>query len=63
MPLRHARHFLLQCASAMGATRYVARSAWRRSRLVILCYHGISLADEHEWNPELYMPAALFRDR
>ncbi|MGZ8377431.1 MAG: polysaccharide deacetylase family protein [Gemmatirosa sp.] len=63
MPLRHARHFLLQCASAVGATRYVARSAWRRSRLVILCYHGISLADEHEWNPELYMPAALFRDR
>jgi peptidoglycan/xylan/chitin deacetylase (PgdA/CDA1 family) len=63
MLLRHARHLLLRCASALGATRYVADSAWRRRRLVILCYHGISLDDEHEWNPELYMPAAQFRAR
>jgi peptidoglycan/xylan/chitin deacetylase (PgdA/CDA1 family) len=63
MLLRHARHALLQIANAVGVTRLVAGSEWRRSRLVILCYHGISLDDEHRWNPELYMPATQFRGR
>lgn len=63
MLLRPARHLLLRLANAVGVTELVARSDWRRHRLVILCYHGISLDDEHEWNPELYMPAAQFRAR
>ncbi|GLC24063.1 polysaccharide deacetylase family protein [Roseisolibacter agri] len=63
MRLLQARHLFLRLANSIGATSLVARSDWRRHRLVILCYHGISLDDEHQWNPELYMPAAQFRDR
>jgi peptidoglycan/xylan/chitin deacetylase (PgdA/CDA1 family) len=35
----------------------------RRNTLLILCYHGISLSDEHEWEGGLYITPALFRRR
>lgn len=35
----------------------------RGNSLVILCYHGISLRDEHEWRGGLYITPALFRQR
>lgn len=44
----------------LGVSRLVARSDWRRQRLLILCYHGISLDDEHRWNHTLYVPATHF---
>jgi peptidoglycan/xylan/chitin deacetylase (PgdA/CDA1 family) len=47
----------------VGAFNRVLESGWRARRLLILCYHGISLADEHEWDSNLYMPAAAFRAR
>lgn len=40
----------------IGLSRRLGRSLWRRQRLLILCYHGVSLADEHEWSPGLYVP-------
>ena len=46
-----------------GAFQLVANSQWRRERLLILCYHGISLEDEHLWRPRLYMPAELLAKR
>jgi peptidoglycan/xylan/chitin deacetylase (PgdA/CDA1 family) len=46
-----------------GVFHLVANSRWRRERLLILCYHGISLDDEHQWRPQLYMPARLFEQR
>lgn len=30
---------------------------------MILCYHGVSTSDEHEWSEELYVPPALLRRR
>jgi peptidoglycan/xylan/chitin deacetylase (PgdA/CDA1 family) len=42
----------------LGLTGLVAHSEWRRRRLLILCYHGIALEDEHRWDPQLYVPAA-----
>lgn len=50
-------------AKASGVMERVASSAWRQRRLLILCYHGISLRDEHEWDPGLFMPPAQFRER
>lgn len=46
-----------------GVFRRVASSDWRRSRLVILCYHGVSIEDEHLWDPSLYLSLAEFEGR
>jgi peptidoglycan/xylan/chitin deacetylase (PgdA/CDA1 family) len=54
---------ILRAASVAGAFALVRDSAWRRKRLMILCYHGISIDDEHLWNPSLYMSAGTFRRR
>ena len=54
---------LFRAASMVGAVSSVATSSWRRRRLMVLCYHGISMADEHEWDPGLYMAPNTFRAR
>jgi peptidoglycan/xylan/chitin deacetylase (PgdA/CDA1 family) len=46
-----------------GVFRLVANSSWRRERLLILCYHGTSLEDEHRWRPALYLEADRFEQR
>jgi peptidoglycan/xylan/chitin deacetylase (PgdA/CDA1 family) len=47
----------------IGLTRRIFESGWRRRRLLVLCYHGVSLDDEHEWNPELYISRATLARR
>lgn len=46
-----------------GAFARIRDSRWRSERLLILCYHGVSLDDEHEWRAQLYMPQAMLRER
>lgn len=50
-------------ARAAGLFELTASSGWRRQRLLILCYHGISLDDEHEWNGSLYLAPERLRER
>jgi len=45
-----------------GMFRMVRDSQWRQQRLLILCYHGISLHDEHLWRP-LYMEPDILQER
>jgi len=46
---------VLRTLRALGGFGLVAGSGWRRRRLLILCYHGFSLRDEHRWNPDLFV--------
>jgi peptidoglycan/xylan/chitin deacetylase (PgdA/CDA1 family) len=56
--LRRIKLATLNLMKGAGVFELVANSRWRRERLLILCYHGISLEDEHLWRPFLYMNAA-----
>ncbi len=53
----------LKALRSTGMFSVVSNSRRRSSRLLILCYHGLSLDDEHEWLPHLYMRPELFRGR
>jgi peptidoglycan/xylan/chitin deacetylase (PgdA/CDA1 family) len=57
------KEVLFRIAKRVGAFALVRDSEWRRQRLLILCYHGVALHDEHEWNEELYITPALLRNR
>jgi peptidoglycan/xylan/chitin deacetylase (PgdA/CDA1 family) len=57
------KEVLFRIAKGVGAFALVRDSEWRRQRLLILCYHGVALHDEHEWNGDLYVTPALLRAR
>ncbi len=61
--LQSVKRGALRAIRASGFDSFLARSRWRSERLLILGYHGISLEDEHEWNPELYMSRDMFAAR
>jgi peptidoglycan/xylan/chitin deacetylase (PgdA/CDA1 family) len=61
--LRAAKSALLTAAHRAGVFEVVRDSQWRQHRLLILAYHGVSLEDEHEWNPGLYMSPETFESR
>ena len=59
---RALRRGALAILKRCGGFELVQDSRWRRERLLILCYHGISLEDEHQWRPGLYIqPSQLER--
>jgi peptidoglycan/xylan/chitin deacetylase (PgdA/CDA1 family) len=60
--LKRAKTGVLRLAEVMGVTRLLSASTWRRRRLLILCYHGVSKYDEHEWS-DLYISPGTFRHR
>lgn len=53
----------LRWAARARVSSFVLDSTWRKQRLLILCYHGTSLADEHEWRPSLYVTPSHLRAR
>lgn len=61
--IRVVRRAITGALNASGALSICRDSAWRQRRLLILCYHGVSLDDEHLWNPELYVSPNRFEGR
>ncbi|MGB0010782.1 MAG: polysaccharide deacetylase family protein [Candidatus Sulfotelmatobacter sp.] len=61
--VRKIKSGTLSLLRSAGVFERVANSKWRQRRLLILCYHGTSLEDEHLWRPALYMPPELLRQR
>ena len=57
--LRAIKLAALGIAERAGVFPLVADSDWRRRRLLILCYHGVSLQDEHECSDEHVSPDHL----
>lgn len=61
--LRNVKLAALRLLRGAGAFELVADSKWRRVRLLILCYHGTSLEDEHQWRPALYLTPQFLEQR
>jgi len=61
--LRPLKLTILRSLKSTGIFGLAAASRWRQQRLLILCYHGISLEDEHLWDPDLYMAREQFAAR
>jgi peptidoglycan/xylan/chitin deacetylase (PgdA/CDA1 family) len=60
MTAKTLKRAFLQVAKGAGLFELVGSGRWRRKRLLILCYHGVSIDDEHLWNPALYISQADF---
>jgi peptidoglycan/xylan/chitin deacetylase (PgdA/CDA1 family) len=54
---------VLRAAEYSGLNGLLLSSGWRGRRLLILCWHHISLDDEHLWNPGLCLAPSTFRAR
>ena len=61
--LKKAKRVALNFLKHAGIFELVASSSWRQKRLLILCYHGMSLGDEHLWRPRLYMQPDFLEKR
>ena len=61
--LKKFKQTTLGTLKTSGVFKLVENSRWRQRHLLILAYHGISLDDEHQWDPSLFMTADCFRQR
>jgi peptidoglycan/xylan/chitin deacetylase (PgdA/CDA1 family) len=53
----------LTISKQIGLSGLLAQSEWRRRRLLVVAYHGVTHADEHHWDPALYVSAAHLERR
>jgi peptidoglycan/xylan/chitin deacetylase (PgdA/CDA1 family) len=60
---RNIKQTALRALRSTGTFTRAANSSARQKKLLILCYHGLSLRDEHEWAGHLFITPARFRER
>jgi peptidoglycan/xylan/chitin deacetylase (PgdA/CDA1 family) len=61
--LKKLKQTALASLKGSGVFTRVYNSQWRRQRLLILAYHGISLDDEHLWDRGQFMSREVFSAR
>jgi len=61
--LRLVKLATLSALRGGGIFSWIKNSHWRQERLLILCYHGTSLEDEHLWRPQLYIQPQKLEQR
>lgn len=61
--LKSFKQATLGSLETSGVFSLVKNSRWRRRRLLILAYHGVSLDDEHLWDYTQFMSPEFFRAR
>ena len=61
--LKTLKRIALSSLKSIQVFSLVHNSRWRRQRLLILAYHGVSLSDEHLFNGSQFISAELFRSR
>lgn len=61
--LRSAKLATLGLLRSYGVFRLIKNSGWRQQRLLILCYHGTSIEEEHLWRPALYIQPEKLQQR
>lgn len=61
--LKRFKQATLQSLKTVGVSTLVQNSRWRRQRLLILAYHGVSTDDEHMWNGSMYLAPEVFHAR
>lgn len=61
--LRTLKQACLGAGKSCGLFKLASSSRFRNSRLLVLGYHGVSLQDEHRWDPSLFISTEVFRRR
>src|SRR6516165_3083829 len=61
--VRPMRRLVLRAAELSGLNGVVLSSGWRSKRLLILCWHHVSIDDEHLWKPTLCISPSTFLSR
>ncbi len=61
--LKKVKQVALHSLRTTGVSTLVHNSRWRRQRLLILAYHGVSLSDEHIWNGSQFVSPDTLRSR
>jgi hypothetical protein len=61
--LRTGKSIVLTAAHGAGVFDAIRDGRCRQQRLLLLACHGVSLEDEHEWNPGTYMSPEKFESR
>lgn len=61
--LRRLKRAAFSTASKVGLLGAWSTGAWRRNRIAVICYHGVAIADEHEWKPALFVTSSFLRSR